>query len=335
MARINRTELLQKLEAVSAGVSKRELIEQSSCFVFKEGVACSFNDEIACTVPLELGLTGAVAAAPLLALLGKLAEDEVDLEQVENELRVKGKGRAAGLAMEADVLLPIDSVETPGKWIPVTPEFIEGIGFVRDCATGDESKFVLTCVHIHPEYVEACDDFQLARFPVASGLKKPTLVRAASIKHILGLDMTEMSGSANWLHFRNPAGLTLSCRRFAENYPDLTAQLTPQAGAQPVSLPGGLAEAVDKAQIFSAENAENNTVMVELKPGKLRIRGQGITGWYQEVKNIGYEGEPLSFMIAPKLLTEIAKKHNACELSAGRLRVDGGKFVFVTCLGKV
>ena len=45
--RVSREKLMQALEAVSPGLANRELIEQSSCFVFKSGMVMTFNDEVA------------------------------------------------------------------------------------------------------------------------------------------------------------------------------------------------------------------------------------------------------------------------------------------------
>lgn len=42
----------------------------------------------------------------------------------------------------------------------------------------------------------------------------------------------------------------------------------------------------------------------------------------------------MKFRIAPKLLIELTKRHNECEISRDRLLVNGGKFRYVTCLGE-
>jgi hypothetical protein len=99
-------------------------------------------------------------------------------------------------------------------------------------------------------------------------------------------------------------------------------------------LPGGLAEAVDKAKIFSSENVENDQVFVRMKAGKLLIRGEGAHGKFEEQKEVKFAGD-VSFMIAPRLLVEITKRTNDCVVGEGRLKIDTGRFVFVSCLGAV
>lgn len=332
--KVDREVLLNQLESIKSGLSPREIIEQSSCFVFDNGKVMTYNDEIACAQDSCLKIKGAVQAEPLIAVLSKLPNDVVDIEMGEGELRVKAGKRNAGVRMEAEVLLPIDSVEKPKKWKPLPDDFGDAIYIVSQCAGKDESQFVITCVHITGEFVEACDNYQLSRYPIAVPVKQKCIVRAASLKHICDLDMTEIAETQTWLHFRNPAGLVLSCRKAEDDYPTLDAHL--KATGEPTTLPKGLAEATAVAQIFSKENADNDDVMINLSPkngGMLRVRGEGASGWYSEVKRIKYSGSAMKFVIAPKLFAELTKRHNECLINPNQLIVNAGKFTYVTSLG--
>lgn len=333
--RFDRDDLLRKLEAVSPGLAVKEAVEQSSCFVFKGGRVITFNDEVAASMDCDIGITGAVAAKPLLDLLGKLVETVVDISPAPNgaEIIVKGKRRRAGITLEAEITLPIGSIEPPDEWADVGVEFADAVGVVQQCASKDANNFHLTCIHLTPDCVEACDNFQLARYPVDTGLTAECLIKKDSLKHVVGLGMTEVSETKTWVHYRNPTGLMLSVRREMLEFEDISAIL--EMDGVPTTLPGGLAEAVEKAEIFSAENAENNVVVVQLKAGKLRLRGIGASGWYEEIKDVKWDGEPLAFNMAPKLLVDITARTNDCFIAPGRLKIDGGKFVYVTCLGKV
>lgn len=332
MKRVKREELLSVLESVQPGLSSKPIVEQSSCFVFTKKNVVTFNDEVACRKKCDLGFEGAVQAVPLLSLLRKLPEDELEIEVKGNEFLVKGKRRTSGIGLEAQILLPIESMEKPGEWKPLPEDFQEAIGLASLCVGKDESKYWETCVHLHPKYIEAGDNDQFTRFKIKTPFDGPSLVRGASIKHIVELDMTEFSDTKTWLHFRNPSGLIISCRRdVSEEYKDISQILELEDGKQ-TTLPRGLSEAAEKAEIFSAENPDDNQVQIELKPGKLRIRGEGVSGWYSEVKKIKYTGPAMVFRMSPKLLGSITKRHNDCFIGDGKLRVASGKFVYVACL---
>lgn len=331
--RINRLRLLQQLECVEPGLSTREVTEQSSCVVFQEGRVFTFNDEVSCSAECDLDAHGAVHAAPLLSILRKLVEDEIDVEVGEDEMKIIGKRRSIGLRMESQILLPIGAVKPPKRFTDLHPEFCEAVNIVQQCASKNEAFFNVTCVHVHPNWVEACDNYQLSRYDLETGVKQPFLVRRDAIKHIQQLGMTQFGETESWVHFRNTNGLVMSCRRYVEQYPDLSKLL--KVKGSKMTLPKGLTEAVERASIFSAENTEQDEVMVDLSPGRVRVRGTGISGWYKETRKINYDGAPLSFMIPPQLFITIVKRFNDCEVTKDKLKVDGGKFIYVTTLGEV
>ena len=333
--RVSRTEFLRVLESVSPGLSPREVTEQSSCFVFDQGRVLTFNDEVcASRVSPVPDLVGAVSAKPLMLLLDKLPEDEIDITAGDGEVYVKGTGRRAGITMENEIRSAGGSVEKPGDWKPLDPDFGAAVGVVADCCSRNEEMFVLTCVHIAPDFLEACDNSQVIRYPIKTDVGQDVLIRQASLRSIRGLDMTEFSETEGWFHFRNPAGLVISCRRWVDTYPDLSDFMVDEE-AKPLTLPAGLAEAVGKAEVFSSLNSETPNVVVDIQPGKLLLEGRGAVGWYQEKKTIVYNGRPLRFSIAPKLLVDVLKRSNDCKISASRLIVETGKYRFVSCLAEV
>ena len=335
--KVNREKLLGTLELVSPGLSIRESVQQSSCFVFQDGRVYTFNDEVACSAESHLpNLTGAVRAKPLLDLLSRLDEEEIDIERKENELLVKGKGRRASYRMESEVLLPIDAVEPPTEWMPVDKEFCEAINIVYTCAAAKED-FPLVCVHISPDFVEACDKLQIARYPIKIPIQKPgdgqsVLIRAESIAKIVSLAVTDISESPAWLHFRNVAGLVISCRRCIDSYPDLSL-FADKSESVKITMPGGLQEIVTKAEIFSAEASIGNYVKVSIKGDVFSIKGDGPFGWYEERKKIAPVDVPLEFVVSPKMLLAISEKSNECSVVPGkRLIVDSTKFFYCTAI---
>ena len=337
--KVDREVFLKALEAVQPGTSKRELVEQAACVIFQNGEVLTYNEEIACRMPSPLGdeIEGAAPLKPLLDQLRKWKEEEIEIEATESELIVKGKGsRSAGFRLEAEISLPVGMVEKPNKWEKLHPDFGEAVGIVQQCANDDITS-ITQYVHVTTKYIQSCDNFQLCRWKIATKLKKKDddeagewLLRKSSIKHITSLGMGEFSETAAWVHFRNADGLVLSCRRYVDEFYDLDKALA--SGGEPAQLPKGLAEAADKAAVFSSENLEGNQVEISIKPGKLRIKGQGVLGWYSETRSIKYQGPPIEFLASPVLLADLVKRHTDCLIAPDRLRVDAGNYVFVACL---
>src|SRR6516164_1593194 len=181
--RINRQEFLDSLEMVKAGLAPREMVEQSSCFVFKDGNVVTFNDEVACRKPIGINVTGAVQAQALLDILSKMEDDMLEVtENDQKQLEFQGKRKSFAVTKDAEIFLPIDRVETPKKWHKLPKEFIEAVGLVQHCVSTDESRFLLTCIHLARNFVESCDNHQLIRVTLDNDqFEEPALVRGASL----------------------------------------------------------------------------------------------------------------------------------------------------------
>jgi hypothetical protein len=337
MHRINREELLTKIRHLRPGLSPADSgIEQSDAVVFEDGRLVTFNDEVACSVRADLPIRGAVTAGPLLALLEKMNEEEIEIEAGESELLVVGKRRRAGIYMEAEVTLPVHTVERPEKadWKNTPEELYEAIRLVEGCAGRNELEFNLTCVHIHPEWVEACDNARLARYRMETGVSEPILVKRDAIRCVAELGAARMAETPSWIHFRGN-GVTMSLRRFiVEDYPDMSALL--DVDGEVLGLPKGLKEAAARADEFARHNAEVTDVVIDLRPEVLVCRAKGSLGWYEESRRVSkYSGQRLQFAISPAVISEIVQRHSECVVSRDRIKVNGGKWEFAACLGIV
>jgi hypothetical protein len=330
----NREELLRRLKAAESGLSTREIIEQSSMFVLKGGYACTYNDEVSvkARTGLDKALTGAVKAKPLLDLLEKLPEDEVELAVDGEELIVAGKRRKAGLTLQAEIVLPVDQIEAPETWKPLPADFAEAVQTAARCtaqttANSEHAVFV----HLHPEWAEASDGYQLCRWKLATGLRKPVCVRATSITPACQLGVTEFAETKAWMHLR-AKGVVYSLRRYLEDYKDMGPALEPEGS--PAVLPKGLAEACERALVLVGENPEEERrVEVDLRPGRVRLKGVGISGWYSESKRLsGYEGKPCRFLISPSMLADIVRNHSECRIGEKRLTCLSNKYTYCAWL---
>jgi DNA polymerase III sliding clamp (beta) subunit (PCNA family) len=332
---IQREELIRDLDQVKPGLSSREFIEQSSCFCFQDGVVMTFNDEIACRKRTVLPINGAIQAQVLRDILDKLPDAELTVEEGENgEVIFKGKRRAFGMVKDAEIHLPINQVENPSEdqWKPLPKTFLEALKLVRHCVSTDESKFLLTCIHLTPKGMESCDNLQMIRYRFPTGLTEKVLVRGSSLSQILDLGMESVCLTPSWIHFRNESGLVLSCRRFADEYPDLSP-LT-QFEGYPIRIPQGLKEASERAAVFARDRAGDPLIEVTLREDRIRLEGRGLSGWYREVKRVQYRGPELRFFISPDLLAHLSEHYSDAQISDERLKVEGENWVYVTVLGK-
>ena len=328
--RVDRDLLLKEIVSVSPGLSMKADCLQSGDFIFKDGMLGTFNEETACRRPSLLNFTCAVAAVPMIQLLTQMKESEIDVEMNGSNLIVKGKNKEAGIKLDKTIESPIESVEDPGKFKKLHPEFLQAIGKVHQSASEDTSQFNLTCLNIAPEWIEACDNWRLTRYKIETGFDSSLLVKEKSIKHIVGLGPTKFSVTSSFVHFKRPDGLVISCRKYIEDYPDLTDFLKTKGTKW--MIPKGLKDAAEKGKIFTGENQNANHLKVTLSPGKVIIKAEGENGYYKEGKKLEYKGERLIFKISPKMLIELVDEHNEVLLSDTKIKVNGDKFEFVAAL---
>lgn len=337
--RFDREDLLRRLEAVVPGLTTKDTVDQSSCFLFLDGSLVTYDDETLCRAPSPLGkaFAGAVTAANFLEVLRREKDKEVTVTPGEGHLLVRGSGWRLRLVLQAEVSSPaVAFTEEPARWRPIPEGFREALDTVAACAAPTDKRFEATCVHFHPDWLEAGTNVQLCRWPLKTGLKQPTLVRASSVKHVAkAIGLEEWGRSDNWLHFRGRE-LLIACRRFVDPYPDVGEFLQAPDGV-PVTFPKTVAEAADTAGLFSQETAETSMNMVRLdlsphKGGRLRVTGEGVSAEYSKGKRIGYRGKPLSCYIPPQLLMDLVNRHNECVVAPDRLLVDVGHYRWATCL---
>jgi len=338
MAMVKRDNLLKCLAAVEAGLSPKDVIEQSSCYVLRNGRMWTFNDNVACSVVLPGSMKNMECAIPSIEfrnLLSKLDEDELDVilggeGKSEDQLLLRMKRRRAGIRVQLSVTLPVDEIKMPEEWSSVPEGFAEAVETVGQVAGKGEQLFVLSCIHITPKGLEACDNYQAIRYSLLTGLSESVLVRRDDLTKAAKLDMEQWSLSQSWLHFRNSSGSEMSCRRWEQDYPKLGSLL--QVEGHEGSLPKGLEEAIKKAEVFVSNRDGSSGLMIDLNSSRLLLRAEGLVGWYEERQRVDYTGEPISFRIAPRLLKEVCHRTSRCVIGDTKLKVVGEKYVYVSCL---
>ncbi len=330
---LNREEILHLLQSISPGLASRESIEQSTCFAVTNGVIASYNEEAMCRAPTPFGkFTGAIPAKPLLEMLSKITDDEVDFEFTDECLIIKRKRGKTRIRIETAVVLAIDKVQKPKLWKSLPEGFLEALETVANASDDSDPQIERTCTHLHPKWIEACDGYQVCRWPIKTGLVESILVRTSTVKNAVGLGATEWAETPSWLHFRNEARVVLACPRYLGEFRDLTNFINVEG--EEAELPKGLVQASERSEVFSEENADNPRLHVDLMAGKMRVKGIGVSGDNLEWTKVKYAGDPVSFQIKPNLLAKAVEKKSKCIIAEGRLKVDGGQWIWVTVLGK-
>ena len=132
--------------------------------------------------------------------------------------------------------------------------------------------------------------------------------------------------------FKTENDTVISCRTFKEKFVDTSKYIKLIKGVK-IQLPILLNEILDKAIVFAKrEQGVEELVDVYIEDKHITIKSQSESSWFKERAKVIYEGEPISFSIAPNLLKDIISHTNECVLAGRLLQFQGADWIYVTSL---
>jgi DNA polymerase III sliding clamp (beta) subunit (PCNA family) len=322
--KIKRAVLLEALKAVQPGLAAKELIAQSESFVFADNRVFTYNDEIAVSHPVALGINGAVRAKEFYALINKVKTEDISLEVKGGELLLTGSKAKAGLRIEHDVVLPLEQLGMPENWTELPEVFCKAVQACLFSASSNEQQIILTCVHVIENLVESCDNFRITQVDMGKEtIADDMLIPALAARDIITHDPVEYAFTEGWIHFRNEKDVTFSCRYIEGEYPDYTPFM--DVDGIEVELPDTLPAVLDRASIMG----DGERVTIILDQNELLVTTENEAGWFEETIDIAYTGEPVEFDIQPEFMKSILKMNGTTTIGENSIRFDSDNFVHV------
>jgi len=330
---ISRNQLLNELKTVAIGLTDKETIEQSDCFVFQNGEVLTYNDEVACRTKCSLDITGAINAKKMLDVFTKSNDETIEFKRETGKLMYRGKNKRGLFKTQDKITLPITNVETATKWKKLPKEFMEAVNLVLGCAMPNAAAVHLNCVHFTADWIEACDGVQAGRYTLSTPFKKPTLIRRDIVSQIVNLpNMRRVGFTKDWVHFKDKEGLMISCRTCPDEYPSERLTKIFESKGEKATLPEELKGLVERTKIFLDDTSESKWLKVQITAEQLRVTGSGSHGKETDWVGIKYGGKPLEFSINPDLLRVLSEKHDQCEITERFIKIEKDNFQYITSL---
>jgi DNA polymerase III sliding clamp (beta) subunit (PCNA family) len=321
---VKREELLNALKLVRPGLASTALVEQSTNFAFVDGNVVTYNDAISvsCPIPSLKGLTGAVSSDELFAFVNQSSHDQLSMDVVEGELRVKAGRAKIGLKLASEIMFPLDEVKPDNKWYDIPKGFLDGVKIALYSVSKDASMPGLTCVHFKGARIESSDNIRMTRYECESALGAyDLLLPSKAADELLKYKVTKfcVASKENWMHFLVDGEAIMSCRLLKTKYPDLTSILN--VSGEKISLPKKIAGTLDKAGVFSKrEHALDQVVDISLEGRRMLVKAQSDIGWFEEEVGIRYEGPNISFSVHPEFLSTACDRETTCTISTNRMK---------------
>jgi DNA polymerase III sliding clamp (beta) subunit (PCNA family) len=338
---VDRNKLKNALAIVKPGLAQKEDIAQTTSFAFIDGYVVTYNDKISIRHPVEgiVKIQGAVEAESLYKLIDRLTKDEVEIDLDDNEdgtgvLVVKCGRAKAGLAIQSDIVLPLQELEGKKEWQELAEDFSVGVNFVSQACAKDTSRPILNCVHVSPlGYIEASDGHRIARYNMANyTFAQDYLLHVQDALPVATLCPTYIAWGNGWVHYKTNEDTIISCRLFNGAFPEIDAHLEITEGV-PIGFPQKVLEVLSRAQVFSKrEDSLSESVTIAVGKNRFTMKSRSDTGWFEEELNFKYDGKAIEFSVTPNLLKDVLTETLEGELGKDRLKFTTEKWVYLTLL---
>lgn len=333
--KVQRKELVQKIEALGMGLAPKPTIEQSDLVVFINGEMIAFNDEILVRMKglPDRTIKAAVAGGTLLKVLKSIKDEEIDLAFSLSQLKIRGKRKEAGLVSSSDVSLPFDHVPKPpkkGKFDLTSEHLVHFQQAVLAC-TDNEAEPATMCVHAAPGIIEGCDGHRLYRAEVATGLSSGVCIPASALDQLLRLQPVTVACDKGWAHFEVPDGKgVVSIRLMELNYPDTST--IPKFTGEVVTLPKDMDDMLKRASsILEASHSQRVTVSINDEWLQVISETEDI-GYYKEKRRLKQVSKPMKFIVHPDFLTSALTMSRKAIIDKSKLKMERGTAVYVVAL---
>jgi len=339
--KIKTDELKRILEIVKPGLANKEIIDQTTSFVFTGGMAVTYNDEICifCPVPDLEEIEGAIKAEEMYKFLGKVKVGEIKIRTDEKEVIMEAGRAKVGFALAKKISLPLgEEISHIGEWEDLPENFNTATKFAIPCTSDDMTNPKLTCVHYDEKgVVEACDNYRVVRWELDEKLPfKSTLIPASSMKEVLRLEPAYVSQGNGWLHFKNEDEVWISCRTFNEKYVDVESLINNKEKGIEFTFPKDTKEILDRAEVFAHSQSKTElkqNVEVECVNNILHVNCESETAWFKETVAVeNYNGKDFAFHVTPYLLNDILKETKTCNILDRMLRFKSENWIYISAL---
>lgn len=330
--KLDRHLLQVALEIVRPGLANKEIIEQANAFAFLEDRVVTYNDEISLSHPIpDLNLTGSVRAEELYTFVKSAKNKDLLMKVEENELLLKAGKSKAGLALKSEIKLPLNEVNDVKDWQDLPEEFSNNLMFVKDHASKDMTRPVLTNVHVNKKGMETSDGFQIMRVFQEGWPFEDYLIPAEHVPDIHKIEPVQVAKSSGWLHFRNMNDTEISVRVMNDSYVNTDDHFDVKGHS--LIFPDNMTDILERTIPFTRREHELDEEMeIKIKDNKLLVHGNNDYGWFKEQASVQFNGDAASFWIAPKLLKNILSRSNECILGSEKIRFSEEDWEYVAVL---
>lgn len=317
---MNRKEFLEVLKRLSPAITQKEVISQSTDFIFSGEKIITYNGNLCISANFKTDFTGAIHGKTLFNFLSSLKTDEVDFSKTENNFILKA-GKTKSKIKSKDIASEYINYDV-SLFNPVKEDFFNAIKTSIFSVAKDESIFPLNCIFVNNDTVVTCDNIRATKIQI-SDIESSFLIPYEIAKILIQYkDFTSFYMEDKWYHLKTDNDIVYSFHMVFGEYPDVEFLFNPEEGII-FEFPEELKESIEPALVFSDEVLE-----IIVRENNIRCVGTGDNGTVYS--NIEAEiSEEIHFHINPLFLKEILSHTNQCVIYDNTLLFETETFIHV------
>jgi DNA polymerase III sliding clamp (beta) subunit (PCNA family) len=347
-----REELLSVLAAVKPGLARKEIVEQTTHFIFTGQTISTYNDQVAVSYPFVTKFTCSIKAEDFFKLVQRMRGDLVSLQVKGKKLQVSSPTQTFDLPSEVsdehqitDLVESLSSQWGAVEWKPVPKDFIDCLNLTLFSTSQDATAGALTCVKIGGNDVFASDRNRLS-WAEMEGEMSSVMLMAKDAQELVKYNVKEYQVGESWAHFKTEEGAVFSTRLpifSPDEYPNVK-EMIEDSYAEPVTtrfrIPDTLKSALQFVIVMARTSEERYNIFVRFSLDKdglvctadRSVGKPGTKGKATETIEIDYSGEPVTFWVNPNFLLDVLDKTTKFVVRGGRAFFDRDKFVHMIAL---
>lgn len=333
MQKIKRKKIIRILEAINAGLSEQNLLEQASNFNFQNNIVWTFNDEISICSPCCLEIEGSIPGKEFLQFLNKLSKNQLILKEKKNKIYIRC-GKTQATLVKEKLKHNLISIPENRKFSLLPNLFITAIDFCFFSAAKVADRPILQYLFIDKNKVISCDGYRATKYNLESEIKFPFLLLSSIVPALVKFKPVSYYVDNEWIFFQNKNMAIFSCRTIKNEYPLEINNLFSLDGIK-IDLPKNLQLVIDRVRTFIVSDFEQDKeIDLIFTKNQLICKGKSNLGQVKEKIEIDYTGEDKQICIHPRFLFEILAHLNNTIIGDKSLFFQGDKFEHVISLNE-
>jgi hypothetical protein len=321
------SDFLEHLNKTIDGSMSKAVVDNHKHFVFVGNNLITSNDDVVFVRKTNFEFSGVpdvgINATDLLKFMSKIKTKEVSIEFTKEEMQASFAKDRMGIKwhnvkesfFDKSINTLISAVDFDEfERIELPQDFIGALRLANSCTANDRLNDATASVHFNENYVEATDNFQIARyqfdnFDFQSSFLIPSFIVSIIIKNEPKYMVFLKDDSR--IYFMDEEMQTIfGCRTFGNEFYPIDELLREAQGGVDLSFGEDVINAVSRAKVFSGhdENGIRQIVDINISKDKLTIKTQKDEGWYEKTTELEYEGEPLRFRVDIDALENVLKR---------------------------